>query len=261
MTVRATTWITGCLLGLVAMGANALGANDSAFAIPTFHCLGLYWSPPDGAADKEVKVRYRRQGALVWNEALPMRYNPIPKTDEDLTDYRSSIVHLTPGTRYEVQLTLAGTQTTTSLTATTWSEDFVVGETVRIGNRNMPLEITGSGTPTAYRVYDGRGATIDVRHQHDSCITVNASNVILRGFTLKGAGAATNTSRRTIGAILIEGGHNIIIEDCDISDWGRLNPQTGFGFNYDSAIFSRSATTSPMTIRPGVPMPEPILEP
>ena len=41
-----------------------------------------------------------------------MRYNPIPDTDEDLTDYRGSIVHLTPATTYEIQLTLAGTSTT-----------------------------------------------------------------------------------------------------------------------------------------------------
>jgi hypothetical protein len=87
-------------------------AGEGPLAIPTFHCLGLYWSPAGGAADKEVAIRYRRQGALDWSEALPMRYNPIPNTDEDLADYRGSIVHLTPATTYEIQLTLAGTQTT-----------------------------------------------------------------------------------------------------------------------------------------------------
>ena len=212
--------------------------SPAPFAIPTFHCLGLYWSPPGGAGDKPVMVRYRLQGAAAWQEALPMRYNPIPKTDEDLADYRGSIVYLTPATTYEIQLTLAGTGVTTNLTATTWSEDFPIGETTRVKDRDTPLAITESGTPQAWRVYDGRGATIDVRHQHDSCITVNASNVILRGFTLKGAGATNLTPRRIIGAIRIEGGHDIVIEDCDISDWGRLNPQTGFGFDYDAAIFS-----------------------
>src|SRR5688572_16201029 len=83
----------------------------SGFAIPTFHCLGLYWSPPGGSADKAVSVRYRKEGTSIWKEALSMRYNPIPKTDEDLADYRGSIVDLSPATRYEVQLTLAGTST------------------------------------------------------------------------------------------------------------------------------------------------------
>ncbi len=56
-----------------------------------------------------------------------MRYNPIPGTDEDLTDYRGSIVDLTPGTTYEIQLTLTGTTTTARLTGRTWSEVFPVG--------------------------------------------------------------------------------------------------------------------------------------
>jgi hypothetical protein len=232
-----------CLLGgyvLAVASTEGRSGDEAPFAIPTFHCLGLYWSPPGGSADKQVLLRYRRQGAPEWKEALPMRYNPIPKTDEDLADYRGSIVHLTPATTYDVQFTLAGTATTTNLTATTWSEDFPVGETVRVGDRETPLAVTESGTPNAWRVYDGRGATIDVRHQHDACITINASNVILRGFTLKGAGATNVASRRTIGAIRIEGGHDIVIEGCDISDWGRLNPATGFGFDYDAAIYSRS---------------------
>ncbi len=229
--------------------ADTQDRSGDPFAIPTFHCLGLYWSPEGGDADKEVAVQYRRQGAADWSEALPMRYNPIANTDEDLADYRGSIVHLAPATTYEIQLTLAGTQTSTKLTATTWSEDFLVGETVRVSDRDTPLAITESGTPAAWRVYDGRGATIDVGHQHDSCITIDASYVVLRGFTLKGAGAADNTRRSPIGAIRIEGGHDMVIEDCDVSDWGRLNPKTGFGFNYDSAIFSGSATLKRLIVQ------------
>lgn len=184
-----------------------------------------------------------------WKAALPMRYNPIPKTDEDLADYRGSIVHLTPATTYEIELTLAGTGISTNLMATTWSEQFPLGEVVRVGNRDTPLEIKESGTPKAWRVYDGRGATIDVRHQHDACITINASNVMLRGFTLRGAGATNLVPRRTIGAIRIDGGQNIVIEDCDITDWGRLNPETGFGFDYDAAIYSRSATMKRLVVQ------------
>ena len=190
---------------LLAVSRLAFADDPALFAIPTFHCLGLYWSPPGGAADKQVLVRYRPQGVSAWKEALPMRYNPIPNTDEDLTDYRGSIVHLAPATTYEIELTLAGTSTTANLTATTWSEDFPVGETVRVRDRDTPLAITESGTPEAYRVYDGQGATIDVRHQHDNCITIDASYVIVRGLTLKGAGAAANASSKPIGAIVDHG--------------------------------------------------------
>jgi hypothetical protein len=46
--------------------------------------LGLYWSAPGGAADKEVLVRYRPRGAADWEDVLAMRYNPIPKTDNTI---------------------------------------------------------------------------------------------------------------------------------------------------------------------------------
>jgi len=249
MTVKAIAWFALWLLVPLAVRADAQAGSDPPLAIPTFHCLGLYWSPAGGSAEREVLVRYRRQGQSQWKDALPMRYNPIPGTDEDLTDYRGSIVNLTPATTYEVELTLEGTSTTATLTAATWSEDFPTGQTVRVADRDTPLAIKESGTPDAYRVYDGRGATIDVRHQHDQCVTIDASYVILRGLTLKGAGAGETSRGRPIGAIQIEGGHDVVIEDCDISDWGRRNPETGFGRDYDAAIFSRSSTLKHLIVQ------------
>jgi len=136
-----------------------------------------------------------------WKTGLPMRYNPIRDTDEELADYRGSVVDLAPGTAYEVQLTLSGTATTTTVKASTWSETFPVGEVVRAADGDKPLAIKDSGTPAAWRVYDGKGVTIDVRHQHDACITIDASYVIVRGFTLKGAGMAGTT--KPLGAITI----------------------------------------------------------
>jgi hypothetical protein len=118
-----------------------------------------------------------------------------------------------------------------------------------VADRDAPLVIKESGTPGAYRVYDGRGATIDVRHQHDQCITIDASYVIVRGFSLKGAGAGETSRGRPIGAIQIEGGHDIVIENCDISDWGRRNPETGFGCDYDAAIFSRRSTLKRLIVQ------------
>jgi len=233
----------------LAVRAEAPTGSDAPVAIPTFHCLGLYWSPPGGSPDKAVLVRYRRQGGSAWKEALPMRYNPIPGTDEDLADYRGSIVHLTPGTRYEVQLTLGGTSTSTTLTAATWREEFPVGPAVRVSDRDTPLAIKESGTPNAYRLYDGRGATIDVGHRHDQCVTIDASYVIVRGLTLKGAGAGEVSRARPIGAIQIDGGHDIVVEDCDISDWGRRDPATGFGRDYDAALFSRSAKLQRLVVQ------------
>jgi len=245
---------TACCLavGLVVslrFGADGRAGDDQPRAIPTFHCLGLYWSPQGGSPEKQVQVRYRPRGEGAWKEALPMRHNPIPGTDEDLADYRGSIVNLRPATTYEVQLTLAGTAAAATLTAATWSEDFPVGQTVRVAGGDTPLVIRESGAPGAYRLYDGRGATIDVGHRHDACVTIEASYVIVRGLTLKGAGAGEPVRARPMGAVQIDGGQDIVIEDCDISDWGRRNPETGFGRDYDAALYSRCATLKRLVVQ------------
>jgi hypothetical protein len=233
--------------------AHSPPLTGNARAVPTFHCLGLYWSPPGGASDLPVQVRYRVKDTAQWSQGLPMRYNPTQGTDEDLTDYRGSIVHLLPATTYEVELTLAGTSsahaTSTRLTARTWSESFPEGEVVRVPGGDQPLVITEGGKPDAWRVYDGTGVTIDVQHRQNSCITVNASYVILRGFVLKGAGATDNLVKGSIGAINVLSGHDIVIEGCDISDWGRLNPKTGFGFNCDSAVYCRTREVARIVVQ------------
>ena len=117
---RFAVLLSALLCVQVARSEDALApvapSAGTPLAVPTFHCLGLYWSPPGGAADRAVQVRYRVKDAAQWSEGLPMRYNPIAETEEDLTDYRGSIVHLQPATTYEVELTLAGTATSTRLT-------------------------------------------------------------------------------------------------------------------------------------------------
>ena len=238
-------------LALAVFAASSEGARapGEPFAVSTFHCVGLYWSPAGGSADKAVLVRYRAAGESAWQQGLSMCYNPIPGTDEDLADYRGSIVHLAPATTYEIELKLAGADTRAQFTATTWAEEFPVGSTVRATSSDQPLAIKESGEPGAYRVYDGRGATIDVRHRHDACITIDASHVIVRGFKLRGAGKAGEGARGKANAIVITGGEDIIVEDCDIADWGTFNHETGFGWNMESAIFSKSPTLRRLVVQ------------
>ena len=54
--------ITPYLLAAEPARTETARSDGEPFAVATFHCLGLYWSPPGGSADKEVLVRYRPQG-------------------------------------------------------------------------------------------------------------------------------------------------------------------------------------------------------
>lgn len=214
--------------------------KGGASAVSTFHAMGLYWSPAGGSDNKDVLIRYREAGRCSWRKGLPLKHHPISGTSADLTDYRGSIVNLKPGTAYEVELTLAGTSTTSVLTKQTWSESFPEGTVVKVGNRSTSYSITQSGTASAYRVYDGTGATIDVNDKADQAISINASHVIVRGFSIK------NPSK---WGIRITGGHDIIIEGCEITNWGSFGGDQGFGNNYQGAIFSTASSIERVVVQ------------
>ncbi len=196
-------------------------------AIPTFHCLGVYWSPEQGDAEKKVSIQYRESGQDRWRDGLPMRYNPVEE-QECKADYRGSIVNLNPGTLYEVALQLDGTEIRTVFNAATWSECFPVASVVTSESRNSTLDVAKSGTPQAYVLYDGTGCTIDTQNKDDVGIAVHASYIILRGFTIK------NVKEH---GIRLFSGHHIVIEDCDISNWGSED-EKGWGRNYQASVFS-----------------------
>lgn len=207
--------------------------------VSTFHNLSVYWSPDGGEASKNVLMFYRVVGAQDWQEALAMEYHPIdaginPSTQEryDKADYRGSIVNLTPGQTYEIQLTLEGTSTTETIQATTWSEVFPIGQTITVGDLNTGYhgnELIGS--PNAYVLLDGTNSTIDVTDNSEYCIFLeNCSYLIVRGFTLTNGG---------LYGIQIAKGKHIVIEDCDISGWGQEDiAGTGFGVNWEAAIYA-----------------------
>ena len=102
-----------------------------------------------------------------------------------------------------------------------------------VPDSNTPLIVDQSGSPDGYVLYthapDRSTATIDAANQHTQCVEVRASYVILRGLTLKNA--------RQHGLQLFKGCHDVVIEGCDISGWGRI-AEDGWGKDYDAAIYS-----------------------
>ena len=119
--------------------------------------------------------------------------------------------------------------------AATWSETFPIARTVQVDDMTgTTLTVDQSGTAAGYVLYTHRAgaatATIDAADKADHCVEVKASYVVLRGLTLR--------SPRIHGIVLGKGAHDVVIESCDISGWGRVD-KDGWGVDYDSAVYSK----------------------
>lgn len=206
-------------------------AGEIPVIIPTFQSLSIYWNPLGGSPTNQCSVKYRVRGTPAWKDALPLWYD-ARSIDGRSPEYRGSIVLLTPGTTYEVHLTLANGVSTLT-TATTWSETFPIAKTVVIPSGDSPYRITRGGTPKGYVLYTAApgGTTIDVGSDSNNALTISAPYVIVHGLMVRGG--AIN------GIQILHGAHDVVIEDNDISDWGKVLSD-GFGEEHDSAIRAKN---------------------
>jgi len=213
--------------------------SAQARAVCTFQCIGLYWTPDGGAEDRTCRARYRRAGEPAWHEALPLWF------DKRIGEYRGSIVQLRSDTTYEVRLDLPGGGPAAELKATTWRETFPIAQTMDVEDSiGKTLNVDRSGTAQGYVLYTHRPgaatATIDAAGKVDQCVEVKASYVILRGLTLR--------APKIHGIVLGQGAHDVVIEGCDISGWGRVD-KDGWGVDYDSAVYSKSRDLSRVVVQ------------
>jgi len=219
---------------IILMAIPVAGTPDQAAApesttgpvgIATFECVGLYWHPSGGGEEIPCNVVYREPGAAQWHEALPLWY------DTRNGEYRGSLVNLKPGATYETRLSLGGTGSGESITVTTWKEDFPIARTVHLphGSSAEPYTVVQGGTAEGYVLYTSAPngwTTINVADRSENCVKVRASYVIVRGLMLKGAQR---------DGIHLQDVHDVVIEENDISGWGRKN-RLGFGKNEDAGI-------------------------
>src|SRR5690242_12584787 len=117
-------------------------------AVVTFHSIGLTWDPDGGSAANACEAQYRAMGETAWREAEPLWFDARRESE-----YRGSLVHLRPGTTYEIRPTLAD-GTTQTTTATTWSETFPIARTIDVGSRDTAFVATESGTEDGYVLYE-----------------------------------------------------------------------------------------------------------
>jgi hypothetical protein len=196
-------------------------------AVATYECLGVYWARPVAGP---VTVQFRREGATGWQAAQDLVY------DARDGEYRGSIVGLTPDTNYEVKLSAGGMENV--LQARTRSDRFPVGETTTLpsGDSTESFTISKSGTADAYHLVTvppaGR-TSLDAAGRAVANITVDADFVIIRGLELRNAAQH--------GVLIKAGHHDIVVENCHITGWGRNGgPRTlgGAEGDQDSAVYA-----------------------
>jgi hypothetical protein len=207
-------------------GSGTTLPATGARAVPTFESLGMYWKPGSNPGADGCNVRYRKANETAWKQGFPMWY------DARNAECRGSIVHLQPGTDYAVEMGVGGSFQA-GVNVKTWSESFPIAKTVKVESGSSTLAITEGGTKDGYVLYEGP-ATIDVANAKDFAVTIAAPYVIVRGLTVKGA--------KRNGIHMLAGAHDVVIEDNDISGWGRLRTTLSNGWQVgvdaDSAIYA-----------------------
>ena len=225
-------WISTLCLAITSMTSVvnwAAAEGKQAWAVPTFECLGLYY--PNAAEQGACNVQYHQAEEKSWREALPLVYDPRER------QYRGSLVGLKPDTAYLIRLTCGGQ--TVEFSGRTRSDQLTIGKTTHLpaGELDKPVRITEPGTADAWHLVTptpGTKTVIDVFNLHDNCIEVAADYVIIRGLELKNAGQH---------AVLIRKGvQNVVVEDCHMTQWGRVGGARVWGVfqGSDSAIYAET---------------------
>jgi len=224
------------------------GPETPPSAVPTFHSVGLYWKAPGGGPARPCTVRYRPAGQDQWREAMDLWFDPYDHgaLEQHSLEYRGSIVNLAPGTRYEVELSIAKAGLKRTLSFETWSETFKIARRVDLPARQPDGDYVikdGGDAQNGYVLYcppDGAKSDWDAAGKCRSNLRIEASYVIVRGLTLRGA---------QVHGIELGDVQNVVLEDCDISGWGRVRESDGYGENLDSAVYSASKALETIVIQ------------
>ena len=225
------------ILSMTAAAVPALTAFAQVLdtrAVPTYESVGLYWSNPGTTVAAGCTVRFRKVGELAWTQGLNMWL------DTRNNECRGSLVHLTPNTQYEAELNVPAGLLPRTVLFKTWANQVPVASTVTVPSGTAMLNITqGGNAVTGYRVYQAaNGAVLDGQDTAQYNVHINASFVVLRGFVLRGAQQHAIRIANNVT--------DVIIEDNDISGWGRSRGN-GLGVNADSAVYAFCNASSTLT--------------
>jgi hypothetical protein len=227
--VPASILLVGLAIAHHSAHAQAFDSNGIR-AVPTYEAVGLYWSNPGANAATGCQVTFRKSGDGQWTSGLDLWF------DAATNECRGSLVSLAAGTSYDVRFNLPGLPVAKAVTFSTWSNQLPVARTIKVASGSATLDITAGGSAsTGYVVYDGTGSTLDAANRSQFNVSVNASFVIVRGFTLKGAQQDAIRISPDV--------KDVVIEDNDVSGWGRTRDGT-WGTDMDSGVRAVCRTES-----------------
>src|SRR5262249_32496991 len=126
---------------LLSVAAHAQALDSSGVrAVPTYEAAGLYWSAPGANSTTGCEVKFRKSGAGSWTQGLNLWF------DSSRNECRGSLVNLTAGTTYEVQLNLPGASPSKGITFTTWSNTVPVAQTIKVPSGGGTVTISQGGS-------------------------------------------------------------------------------------------------------------------
>ena len=235
------SWIFVILTGIfqlpVLEGQQTPDKKINPYAVTTYECAGIYWKI---AEDGPCRIKYRVGGTGQWKDGLDMVY------DKRDGEYRGSVIGLKPDTGYEIGLYTLNSKS--ELIIRTRSDRFPTGKVTLLpeGESDKKIIITESGTPDAYHlltVPKNSRSVLNLKNIADNGIEIDADYVIIRGAEIRNA--AIN------GILIKENRHDIVIEQCYITFWGRIGGPLTYGNfegDMDSGIYAEEGC-SKLTIQ------------
>ncbi|MBL8914088.1 MAG: right-handed parallel beta-helix repeat-containing protein [Archangium sp.] len=185
--------VIAVLLSSAALAQNATTAGTPTSPWPTLSSLSIDWPiTGDDDLDGVVSVRYRVQGTMAWNDALPLRRVPAG-TNQGFSwanRHAGSVFDLASGTTYELELTLVdpdGGGATQTITATTRVEPQTVMTRLRPATTATINSVLSSAMPgDVIELADGMypALTVSVNGTEAAPITIRSANPL--GATLTG---------------------------------------------------------------------------
>lgn len=225
-----------CLLVSVFVGSLFAATDGTLTTVSTFNSISVTWVPLSEGGTA-CTLEYKKSIDETWSDALDMFW------DSAAGEYRGSIVLLDSNTNYDIRATNVGgsytlapvlSDTDAPGSNSTWSETFNVGSATYLDQTSSSTyTISASGSDDSYILYTFNpavgSATIDVNNSANYNIQLQngVHHVIIRGITMLDAAVS--------GINLVGNNHHIVIEDCDISNWGD-------GTNGQAAIYSLNYT-------------------